>query len=139
MRIRFRHLVSTSYAVVLLAIPGLAFGDDVTSEPALGMKVSSSNGRTIVTTAAPNVPVVLSTAPAASTSKLPTLDQRMPEPIQSLVHSISKTHGVDPRLVAAVMKVESNYNRWARSSKGALGLMQLIPATGARFGVRDFF
>jgi hypothetical protein len=37
------------------------------------------------------------------------------------------------------MKVESNYNRWARSPKGALGLMQLIPETGARFGVRDFF
>jgi soluble lytic murein transglycosylase-like protein len=37
------------------------------------------------------------------------------------------------------MKVESNYNSRARSSKGALGLMQLIPATGARFGVRDFF
>ena len=46
---------------------------------------------------------------------------------------------MDPQLVAAVMKVESNYNRWARSSKGALGLMQLIPSTGLRFGVRDFF
>ena len=63
----------------------------------------------------------------------------MPEHIQALVNSISRTHGVDPRLVAAVMKVESNYNRLARSSKGALGLMQLIPATGQRFGVRDFF
>ena len=37
------------------------------------------------------------------------------------------------------MKVESNYKRWARSPKGALGLMQLFPATGQRFGVRDFF
>ena len=63
----------------------------------------------------------------------------MPEYIQSLVDSISRTHDVDPALVAAVMKVESNYNRWARSSKGALGLMQLIPATGQRFGVQDFF
>jgi soluble lytic murein transglycosylase-like protein len=38
-----------------------------------------------------------------------------------------------------MMKVESNYNPWARSPKGALGLMQLIPATGARFGVRNFY
>jgi soluble lytic murein transglycosylase-like protein len=67
------------------------------------------------------------------------LDASMPQHIQSLVHSIANTHGVDPQLVAAVMKVESNYNTRARSSKGALGLMQLIPETGRRFGVRDFF
>jgi soluble lytic murein transglycosylase-like protein len=36
------------------------------------------------------------------------------------------------------MKVESNYDRWAKSPKGARGLMQLIPETGKRFGVRDF-
>src|ERR1041384_3506514 len=63
----------------------------------------------------------------------------MPANIQDLVRDISKTHGVDPQLVAAVMKVESNYNRWAQSSKGAMGLMQLIPATGRRFGVQNFF
>jgi soluble lytic murein transglycosylase-like protein len=67
------------------------------------------------------------------------LDQAMPASIQTLVDSISRTHGVDPRLVAAVMKVESNYNPWARSKKGALGLMQLIPSTGQRFGVQNFF
>ena len=38
-----------------------------------------------------------------------------------------------------MMKTESNFNRWAISSKGALGLMQLIPETGRRYGVRDFF
>jgi soluble lytic murein transglycosylase-like protein len=37
------------------------------------------------------------------------------------------------------MKTESNFNRWAVSRKGALGLMQLIPETGRRFGVQDFF
>jgi len=59
--------------------------------------------------------------------------------IQLLINSISRTHGVDPQLVTAMMKTESNFNRWAVSSKGALGLMQLIPETGRRFGVRDFF
>src|SRR5262245_15573623 len=49
---------------------------------------------------------------------------------QPLVESISRTHGVDPALVVAMMQTESNFNRWAVSSKGALGLMQLIPETG---------
>jgi soluble lytic murein transglycosylase-like protein len=65
--------------------------------------------------------------------------QEIPSPWHSLIDSISNTHGVDPALVRAVMKTESNFNRWAVSSKGALGLMQLIPNTGTRFGVRDFF
>jgi soluble lytic murein transglycosylase-like protein len=89
----------------------------------------------VVTNAAHNPPLVASQPVAVRQND----ETAMPEHIQALVDTISKTHGVDPRLVAAVMKVESNYNHLARSSKGALGLMQLIPATGARFGVRDFF
>lgn len=68
-----------------------------------------------------------------------TAEDAIPEGIRSLISSVSKTHGVDPKLVAAMMKVESNYNPSALSSKGAMGLMQLIPATGRRFGVQDFF
>jgi soluble lytic murein transglycosylase-like protein len=94
----------------------------------------------VVTNAAPNPPLVpAKAADVRPTDVRPTPDKGMPEYIQSLVDSISRTHDVDPALVAAVMKVESNYNRWARSPKGALGLMQLIPATGQRFGVQDFF
>ena len=59
--------------------------------------------------------------------------------LNSLVNTISRTHGVDPALVRAVMKTESGYDRWAVSPKGAMGLMQLIAGTGKRFGVRDFF
>ena len=61
------------------------------------------------------------------------------DPVHLLIDSIAGNHGVDPALVKAIVKTESNFNRWAISSKGALGLMQLIPNTGARYGVRDFF
>ena len=61
------------------------------------------------------------------------------DPIHALIESIAGNHGVDPALVKAMVKTESNFNRWAVSSKGARGLMQLIPDTGLRFGVRDFF
>ena len=60
-------------------------------------------------------------------------------PLDSLIDSISARHGVDATLVRSVIEIESNFNRRAVSPKGAMGLMQLIPATGARFGVRDFF
>jgi hypothetical protein len=65
--------------------------------------------------------------------------QMAPEEIARMITAISLQHGVDPELVAAVIKAESNYNQWAVSSKGARGLMQLIPATGQRFGVRNLF
>jgi soluble lytic murein transglycosylase-like protein len=103
------------------------------SDEPQGIQVSVVKGKLVVTNTAPNPPVVFSPAPVREAP------DSMPTHIQTLVNSISKTHGVDPRLVAAVMKVESNYNRMAKSPKGALGLMQLIPETGRRFGVQDFF
>jgi soluble lytic murein transglycosylase-like protein len=62
-----------------------------------------------------------------------------PEWLPPLVHAIAGNHGVDPDLVQAVIKSESHFNRFAVSNKGALGLMQLIPSTGRRYGVQDFF
>jgi soluble lytic murein transglycosylase-like protein len=59
--------------------------------------------------------------------------------LDGLIDTISTRHRVDPSLVRAVIQVESNFDRRAVSHKGARGLMQLIPATGKRFGVRDFF
>jgi hypothetical protein len=48
-------------------------------------------------------------------------------------------YGVDPVLVRAVIQVESDFNVRCVSNKGARGLMQLIPATAKRFGVKDIF
>jgi soluble lytic murein transglycosylase-like protein len=55
--------------------------------------------------------------------------------VQPLIDKIARRHDVDPALVKAVMAVESGFNPEAVSSKGAIGLMQVIPDTGARFGV----
>jgi soluble lytic murein transglycosylase-like protein len=51
----------------------------------------------------------------------------------------ARRHGVDPLLVKAVILAESAGRRWATSPKGAMGLMQLLPATARRFGVADPF
>ncbi|MBC8642780.1 lytic transglycosylase domain-containing protein [Caballeronia sp. EK] len=52
----------------------------------------------------------------------------------ALIVDISEQYGVDPLLVHAVIRAESNYEPLAISNKGALGLMQVMPATGMRFG-----
>ncbi|MEO8503397.1 MAG: lytic transglycosylase domain-containing protein [Acidobacteriota bacterium] len=51
------------------------------------------------------------------------------------IYSIARENALNPKLVAAVVKAESAFNARAYSSKGACGLMQLMPATGRRFGV----
>lgn len=62
-----------------------------------------------------------------------------PQPIQRIVEERARTHGVDPLLVESVIQVESNFNPRAISSKGAEGLMQLMPATARSLGVANSF
>jgi soluble lytic murein transglycosylase-like protein len=69
----------------------------------------------------------------AANSVLPT-----PE-ISHLVEQTASRLQVDPQLVHAIIKVESEYDPKAVSRKGAMGLMQLIPETAQRFGVENPF
>ena len=56
-----------------------------------------------------------------------------------LIREHAENAGIRTDLVRAVVQVESAYNPYARSPKGALGLMQLMPATIQKFGVRNPF
>jgi soluble lytic murein transglycosylase-like protein len=60
-------------------------------------------------------------------------------PFDKHVKEIAKRHGIEPSLVHSIILHESNYNIYAVSSKGALGLMQLMPETAEQYGVLNVF
>src|SRR3954463_9672952 len=79
-------------------------------------------------------------APAVRTTRaVVTEDRDHARQYQGLIEQHAQSNGVRAELVRAVMQVESAFNQYARSPKGALGLMQLMPATIRQFGVRNPF
>jgi soluble lytic murein transglycosylase-like protein len=62
-----------------------------------------------------------------------------PSSYDDLIISLSKEYRLDPALVKAVIHIESAFNERAISSAGARGLMQLMPATASRFGVKNSY
>lgn len=62
-----------------------------------------------------------------------------PKHLVPVIQEAARTHRVDPRLVAAVMRRESAWNETAVSPVGACGLMQLMPATARFLGVQNIF
>jgi soluble lytic murein transglycosylase-like protein len=63
----------------------------------------------------------------------------IPAEYRALVGTLARNHGVDEKLVHAVVAVESAWQPRARSRKGARGLMQLMPATARQYGVRNAY
>ena len=58
---------------------------------------------------------------------------------ETMLEDVAMTHSLDPALLSAIAQVESRECSDAISSKGAAGLMQLMPATASEFGVEDRF
>ncbi len=108
----------------------VAFAAGVPALPAARLatvvRVDSHSGRLVRgVVAEPVRGAALSAAPAAE--------------IAAAADRIAVEHALSPQLVRSVIKIESNYNPYAISPKGALGVMQLVPATARRFGVTDVF
>jgi soluble lytic murein transglycosylase-like protein len=77
-------------------------------------------------------------APAAAPPAQPAIAAALADkPYAELIDRAARDASLDPALVHAVIHVESRYNAAARSPKGALGLMQVLPETAARYGVAD--
>ena len=98
---------------------GLSSGNGVASGPKKGIKVE----------------------PAAANQQRESIQPVAPVGAHSsfddMIERTAAEHQVDPELIRAMVKVESNFNARAVSSRGAIGLMQLIPATARRFGVTN--
>jgi hypothetical protein len=69
---------------------------------------------------------------------LPTVPVIKP-PYREFVEAAAARYGVDPDLITSVIAVESNFDPKASSGKNARGLMQLLPETAARLGVKDIY
>ena len=80
----------------------------------------------------PQAPSFRATRPAAASGDVL-------ERFEPLVQEHSARQSLRPDLVRAVIQVESGFNPWARSPKGAMGLMQLMPATARELGVRNAY
>jgi soluble lytic murein transglycosylase-like protein len=82
--------------------------------------------------------VILNEPSEAKARRLSTTFAAVPDnELLPRIDHYSKQAGLDPRLVRAVVQVESGYNSRALSNKGAMGLMQLMPGTAQLFSVSD--
>ena len=123
---------------VIIANAGLLSAATV-SKPAPVLVIVRSDmhsGRLVRSLARPVRPVPEKADPQI---ELPASAQAAPTALATLVDHIAQRHDVDRDLVHSMIRVASNYNPFAVSNKGALGLMQLIPSTARRFGVANVF
>ncbi|ABZ95870.1 Transglycosylase [Leptospira biflexa serovar Patoc strain 'Patoc 1 (Ames)'] len=67
------------------------------------------------------------------------IGSQQPDKLLESIESIAEAQGLDPNLVKAMVKAESGFKPKAVSPKGAMGLMQLMPETADRLGVKDPF
>lgn len=76
---------------------------------------------------------------AAASNNIGNINNPSKSQIMNMVEQIAQKHGVDDKLVKALIKQESGFNPNAKSKAGAMGLMQLMPATAKGLGVTDAY
>ena len=105
------------------------------AKPAAAAASTSSRGSGTAGSGETPLHAAASAAPAVKSVPV----RMAPEELNRVVQASAEKNHVDPALVRAVIRHESNWNSSAVSPKGALGLMQLIPGTAQRLGVGNAF
>ena len=144
-RSRIRPLACCVLALWLLA-PGAArcqiySGSEASTGAVVLSNFRSEETATIVDGTTPPVEPAAPQAapPAASAPDRIETSVRPSAEVRTLVDTAAARNKLSPALIHAVILAESHYDPRAVSAKGAIGLMQLMPATGKRFGARDLF
>jgi soluble lytic murein transglycosylase-like protein len=117
---------------LLTALPGAADAQIYSWRDANGRLVMANTpqpgaGQLVKSYADPPVPPEVPASAASDRARM----------YEDLIAQHARLNDIRPDLVRAVVQVESAFNPYARSPKGAQGLMQLMPATAQQFGVRD--
>ena len=139
--LRFAHLSRVANALVaLLGVSGIM------GAPLPGMastdiyEYTDANGVLTITNVGAQRPAIVH--PGASDQTARSM-RRAGTPTADIYHQhvehAARVHAIDPALLHAIIAVESDNSRIAVSPKGAIGLMQVLPNTGRRFGATDLF
>jgi soluble lytic murein transglycosylase-like protein len=129
------RLIMMACLLGLLQLPRLVFAADVyTFHDEVGTKYYTNTPGAGCTKV--RFPLVIKKGESSVRSHSNDLKMR---DYESLIVQAGTKYSVDPDLVRAVIKVESNFNNRAVSPKGAQGLMQLMPQTARELGVADPF
>jgi soluble lytic murein transglycosylase-like protein len=106
---------------------------------AAAVAAAEPSGRVVLLREADGTPRIVSFPGRSSKAAVPRGSASQRDVLWPHVERTARAHGVDPELVDLVIRMESGYNPNAVSSKGARGVMQLMPGTARQYGVRDVF
>jgi len=145
-----RASLASLAAVVLAAAPARAELVYFTTGRTLSVKSHRVDGETMVLALRSGGEIVtdLSVVARVAPDEVPYPEDLPPAPVAAptpdptvpygaIIDKVAAAQGVSPQLVKAVIRVESAYQERARSRKGAMGLMQLMPDTARQYAVRD--
>jgi soluble lytic murein transglycosylase-like protein len=107
--------------------------------PATQLPSATSVNQPVASKPLPQPPATAAAVPTNAATTAPPSPATQAFDIDQVVREASNKNRLDPDFVNSVIRAESNFKTHARSKKGALGLMQLMPATAAQLGVTDPF
>lgn len=140
-----RTVVAAFFTLIASLLPLVALADIYQYTDANGVlhftNVScGKNHKKVKSEARKKIQPELAALPRSSKPSSNTISSaNMPSAYLDIIQTACNRHGVDPALVHAVVKVESDFNPYALSRKGAMGLMQLMPQTALDMNVQNSF